>query len=263
MKSLIVMCISTLCLLLLMNCSESTNQSSINISGVVRNSDGYVKPDIEVTLFNEKKYYTTFTDNKGNYYFNNVTKGIPIVRPTEPGYSYNPEKMQLTMAGSNLSNINFTATQSKVYLYFDDGNKFYKLQNYYLRDKDVLSYFYDSQLGQYVLEMYCCYLRSSDLRDYGMYFYIFLGKNPQISNAGLTYAYAEIWNYLERYTYTAGSLVGKGSGTINITYRTSNQIMGTFAGKLISDSTNQGLTIKGKFDNKFVAGALKKFDINL
>jgi hypothetical protein len=55
---------------------------------------------------------TTAADSNGNYTFAGLANGSYTIIPTKSGYTFSPTSQQATVNGSNVSGVNFTATQS-------------------------------------------------------------------------------------------------------------------------------------------------------
>ncbi len=58
---------------------------------------------------------TTVTNTLGNYTFTGLANGTYIVTPTNTGYTFSPANQTATVNGTNLANVNFTATAQQAH----------------------------------------------------------------------------------------------------------------------------------------------------
>lgn len=83
---------------------DFTGAQTFSISGKIGSASGVL-----VTLSGAGSGTTT-TDGTGNYSFPNLVNGQYTVTPSEAGFSFSPPSQNVTVDGSSLSGINFTAT---------------------------------------------------------------------------------------------------------------------------------------------------------
>jgi fibronectin type 3 domain-containing protein len=58
---------------------------------------------------------TTVTNTSGNYTFTGLANGTYTITPTDTGYTFSPVNQRVTIIGTNLANVNFTATAQQAH----------------------------------------------------------------------------------------------------------------------------------------------------
>jgi hypothetical protein len=58
---------------------------------------------------------STTGDSSGSYSFSGLSNGIYAVTPSRPGYSFSPSVQSVSIDGSNVSGIDFTASQQAIH----------------------------------------------------------------------------------------------------------------------------------------------------
>jgi fibronectin type 3 domain-containing protein len=58
---------------------------------------------------------TTVTNTLGNYTFTGLANGTYTVTPTDTGYTFSPVNQRVTIIGTNLANVNFTAMAQRAH----------------------------------------------------------------------------------------------------------------------------------------------------
>ena len=110
-----------LALALASGCSGVTNGKSAQatvpagtfaISGTITPSAG--GSGVTLTLSGASTASTT-TDSLGNYAFAGLTNGTYVVAPSLTGYIYAPATQAVTVNGSNVTGVNFTATSQQTF----------------------------------------------------------------------------------------------------------------------------------------------------
>jgi hypothetical protein len=95
------------------NLSNIAFTAFFTVTGKISNSAGTGIPNIQVTRKTPTTSVTAVTDANGVYTFSGVRSGnytvAPVVTPSMTGISFFPTSTSVTVASSNLTNINFTA----------------------------------------------------------------------------------------------------------------------------------------------------------
>ncbi len=65
---------------------------------------------------------TTTTDSSGNYVFSGLKNGSYTVTPAKTGFTFTPTVLTVSIAGTNVGNVNFTATANPPQTYSISGN---------------------------------------------------------------------------------------------------------------------------------------------
>ena len=60
------------------------------------------------------------SDSSGNYSFAGLGSGSYVVTPTSQSVTYTPVSQPVTISGTNLSGINFTASSAAKVIFFDN-----------------------------------------------------------------------------------------------------------------------------------------------
>ena len=63
---------------------------------------------------------TTMSDSSGNYSFTGLSNGSYVVTPTSQSVTYTPVSQPVTIGGTNLTGINFTASSAAKVIFFDN-----------------------------------------------------------------------------------------------------------------------------------------------
>jgi hypothetical protein len=58
---------------------------------------------------------TTTTNSAGNYIFTGLSNGAYTITPSNIGYTFSPANPSVTVNGTNLANVNFTATTQQAH----------------------------------------------------------------------------------------------------------------------------------------------------
>jgi hypothetical protein len=85
---------------------------TFNISGTISPNTG--GSGATVTLSGATAATTT-ADGAGNYTFTGLGNATYTVTPTHSGFSFNPATQSVTVNGTNLANVNFTATMQQAH----------------------------------------------------------------------------------------------------------------------------------------------------
>jgi hypothetical protein len=83
-----------------------TSSNTYNISGTISGASG---GGATLTLTGATNASTT-ADPSGNYSFNGLVNGSYTVTPTNPGVTFNPRSLQVTINSTSVTGANFTAT---------------------------------------------------------------------------------------------------------------------------------------------------------
>jgi carboxypeptidase family protein len=98
---------------------NGANVSGINFTTSVQNGatysiSGTVSPTAggsgATVMLSGAAGATTVTNTSGNYIFTGLANGTYTVTPTDTGYTFSPVNQNVTIIGTNLANVNFTAT---------------------------------------------------------------------------------------------------------------------------------------------------------
>jgi hypothetical protein len=93
-----------------LNCGKTYSKpSAYYISGKVLGAT-----NVTVSLSGNKSD-TTITDSSGNYIFTGLNNGDYTVTPSKSGYTFAPQKIDITISGGNSSGNNFTASKTGTY----------------------------------------------------------------------------------------------------------------------------------------------------
>lgn len=103
---------------------NGANVSGINFTTSVQNSatysiSGTVSPTAggsgATVMLSGAAGATTVTNTSGNYIFTGLANGTYTVTPTDTGYTFSPVNQNVTIIGTNLANVNFTATPQRAH----------------------------------------------------------------------------------------------------------------------------------------------------
>jgi hypothetical protein len=89
------------------NFTATATAQTYNISGTISLTAG--GSGATVTLSGAASATTT-TSSSGSYTFTGLANGIYTVTPSNTGYTFNPTSQNVTISGSNVTGVNFTAT---------------------------------------------------------------------------------------------------------------------------------------------------------
>jgi hypothetical protein len=90
----------------------ATAGQSFSISGTITPAAG--GSGATVTLSGARSA-TTIANSAGNYTFTGLSNGVYTVTPSNAGYTFSPVNRSVTVNGSNVGNVNFTATAQQTH----------------------------------------------------------------------------------------------------------------------------------------------------
>lgn len=81
------------------------------ISGNVSSKTGKGKKSVTITLTGTSSSLTTLTNEKGNYWFQEIADGTYTIVPSLEGYNFNPPMLTVTISGEDSIGNNFQIYQ--------------------------------------------------------------------------------------------------------------------------------------------------------